>query len=193
MNVTTIEPTPDLLAQYGAIPMRLEVRSILEVTLVEGGMGGLTMQERPVTSPWLKDYDADGDRPRDWARIFDVSSWGFFLARSEEGSLLGGATVAFRTEGVHMLEGRSDMGVLWDIRVDPKARGRGVGTALFEHAMDWLRERGAVRLKVETQNINVPACRFYHKRGCTLGAISRFAYHEPELAHEVQLLWYREL
>lgn len=44
---------------------------------------------------------------------------------------------------------------------------------------------------VETQSTNVPACRFYARQGCTLGAIHRFAY--PALPHEVQLLWDRDL
>jgi hypothetical protein len=44
---------------------------------------------------------------------------------------------------------------------------------------------------VETQNINVPACRFYARMRCTLGAIHRYAY--PDLPGEAQLLWYRTL
>ena len=46
-------------------------------------------------------------------------------------------------------------------------------------------------MKVETQNVNVPACRFYARQGCVLGAINRFAY--PDLPDEVQLLWYKTL
>jgi len=46
-------------------------------------------------------------------------------------------------------------------------------------------------MNVETQNVNVPACRFYVSQGCYLGAIRRFAY--AELPDEVQLLWYRDL
>jgi hypothetical protein len=51
--------------------------------------------------------------------------------------------------------------------------------------------RGCRRLKVETQNTNVPACRLYASQGCTLGAIHRFAY--PELPEEIQLLWYKDV
>ncbi len=39
--------------------------------------------------------------------------------------------------------------------------------------------------------INVPACRFYAKQGCVLGAIDRYAY--PDHPDEVQLLWYKEI
>jgi len=44
---------------------------------------------------------------------------------------------------------------------------------------------------VETQNVNVPACRFYARMGCVLGGIHRFAY--PELPGEARLLWYKAL
>lgn len=55
----------------------------------------------------------------------------------------------------------------------------------------WARERGRRTLKVETQNTNVPACRFYRRMGCALGAIDLFAYaHLPD---EVQLMWFKEL
>jgi hypothetical protein len=46
-------------------------------------------------------------------------------------------------------------------------------------------------MKIETQNINVPACRFYAKHGFILGAVNRFAY--PELPDEVELIWCKEL
>ena len=51
----------------------------------------------------------------------------------------------------------------------------------------WAAARGCRRLKVETQNINVPACRFYERQGCVLAEVRRDAY--PELPGEIQLLW----
>jgi GNAT superfamily N-acetyltransferase len=83
------------------------------------------------------------------------------------------------------------MSGLGDIRVSPEARGKGVGARLFAAVEFWARARGCTRLKVETQNINVPACRFYARQGCVLGAIHRFAY--PDLPGEVMLLWYKDL
>ena len=83
------------------------------------------------------------------------------------------------------------MAVLWDIRVSPEARGRGVGSALFAAAEAWAKARGCRELKVETQNVNVPACRFYMRQGCVLGAVNRRAY--PGLPAEIQLLWYKDL
>jgi GNAT superfamily N-acetyltransferase len=90
-----------------------------------------------------------------------------------------------------MLEGRRDLAVLWDLRVAPQVRGRGVGAALFGAVADWAVGQGCRQLKVETQNTNVAACRFYARQGCVLGALNRFAY--PDLPEEVQLLWYKVL
>jgi GNAT superfamily N-acetyltransferase len=39
-------------------------------------------------------------------------------------------------------------------------RGLGIGAALFRAAERWAVARGARWLKVETQNVNVAACRF---------------------------------
>jgi ribosomal protein S18 acetylase RimI-like enzyme len=80
---------------------------------------------------------------------------------------------------------------LWDLRVRPEVRSAGIGTDLYRAVEDWARNRGCRTLKVETQNINVPACRFYARMGCTLGAVDRFAY--PDLPDEVQLIWRKEL
>lgn len=179
------------LAAYGRIPIRFEVREVLECTLHDGGLGGITLASRPLDSPYVKDYDAiEGEGPERWLERFDTSRWGLLVATAQ-GESVGGATLAFDTPGVEMLEGRRDLAVLWDLRVAPPARGRGVGAALFRAAVAWARASGCTRLKVETQNVNLPACRFYARQGCRLGAIHRFAY--PSLPDEVQLLWYLEL
>jgi GNAT superfamily N-acetyltransferase len=180
----------DELAEYARIPIAFEVRSVLDVEARGGGLGGFALAERAVEVPWIKDYDQGEDRPLRWARRFDVSRWRAFAAHVD-GRMVGGAVVAWNTPGVHMLEERRDLAVLWDIRVLPSARGQGVGAALFRAAQAWARERGCRQMKIETQNVNVPACRFYARMGCELGAIHRFAY--PDLPDEVQLLWYREL
>lgn len=190
MSVVVTEGPADQLAEYARIPIAFEVHSVLEVEVRGGGLGGFVLVERAVDTPWVKDYDEGADRPARWARRFDVSRWRAFAAHVDE-RRVGGAVVAWSTQGVHMLEERSDLAVLWDIRVLPSARGQGVGAALFRAAEAWARARGCRQLKIETQNINVPACRFYAHMGCELGSIHRFAY--PELPDEVQLLWYRDL
>jgi GNAT superfamily N-acetyltransferase len=104
---------------------------------------------------------------------------------------VGGVVVAYDTEGVFMLEGRKDLAAVWDIRIQPDDRGRGIGSQLFQRAVNWARTRGCRHLTAETQNINVPACRFYAKQGCELRAIDRYAY--PDHPDEVQLIWHMSI
>ncbi len=137
-----------------------------------------------------KDYDAiKGEGPTRW-RLWDLTNWGFLAAFADQ-RRVGGAIIAWQTEGIDMLEGRADLAVLWDIRVAPDVRGQGVGARLIDHVERWARARDCRTLKIETQNINVPACRFYARSGCTLGAVFLHAY--PELPEEVQMLWYKDL
>jgi len=188
MEVEVSEEPVSALAEFARIPIAFEVRSLLDVS-EEGG--GFVLTERGLAVPRVKDYDAiGGEGPTRWADRFDLSNWGFLLARVD-GRPVGAAVVAFDTPGVDMLEGRRDLAVLWDLRVAPDARGQGVGSALFRAAEAWARARGCTQLKIETQNINVPACRFYAGQGCVLGAANRSAY--PELPDEIQLLWYKDL
>jgi GNAT superfamily N-acetyltransferase len=177
------------LARYAAIPMTLEVQTVFDVRLLENGLAGIRLVETAV-KPYVKDYDEFGG-PLSWLGEFDTSRWGFFLAVHNGGQAVGAAAIAWNTNGVNMLEDRSDLSVLWDIRVHPDWRKQGVGRALFLRAAEWSRQRGCVRMKIETQNVNVPACRFYAAQGCQLGDIRRFAYQdEPAVAHEIQLNWY---
>lgn len=183
--------TPGALGEHARVSIAFVVDRILEVTLVNGGFGGMPIAEVPVPNPYLKDYDAiEGEGPTRWAKHFDVSNWGMISA-FRDGARAGGAVIAFRTEGLRMLDGRDDVAVLWDLRVAPGQRGSGVGSALFRAAEDWAGARDCGWLKIETQNVNVAACRFYHRMGCSLGAINLFAY--PDLPAEAQLLWWKDL
>lgn len=187
------EISPDRLSVYNTIPSRFLVRSMLDPEPVEDGLGGILLCEVRVEAPYVKDYDSYGELPTDWPVKFDTRNWGFFLA-VDGARPVGAAAVAFDTTGVFMLEARRDLSVLWDIRVAPEAKSRGVGRLLFEYAVSWSRARGCVQMKIETQNVNVPACRFYHSMGCQLGEIRRFGYAAiPAVAHEVMLCWYLDL
>jgi GNAT superfamily N-acetyltransferase len=183
--------SPDALDEYARISIAFLVDRILEVAPVDGGLNGMSLAETPIADPYVKDYDAlEGEGPTRWATHFDLSNWGL-LSAFLDGARAGGAALALRTENLHMLDGRDDVAALWDIRVAPEARGSGVGSALFRAAEDWAAARGCGWLKIETQNVNAAACRFYQRMGCSLGAIDRFAY--PDLPAEVQLLWWKEL
>ncbi len=165
MNIEITEEPIIAAAELAGISIAFEVERVFDVSVRAGGLGGLVLSERRLDVPYVKDYDTmAGEHPTEWARRFDVSNWGLIGAHSN-GVRVGGAVVAFNTEGVNMLERRKDLAVLWDIRVAPEARGRGVGCALFRAVEAWAAARGCTQLKIETQNINVPACRFYARQG----------------------------
>ncbi len=191
MGIKIVEISSSRLAEYASIPIRIKVKSILQPVLVEDGLGGILLRETPVETPYVKDYNSYGEYPTDWPKKFDVSKWVFLLAMDGE-TPVGAATVAFDTTGVFMLEARWNLSVLWDIRVKPEARG--VGIPLFRYAANWSRIRGCTQMKIETQNINIPACRFYQRMGARLGEIHRYGYAAiPAVADEVMLNWYLDL
>jgi ribosomal protein S18 acetylase RimI-like enzyme len=191
MTIEVRDETMAALSEHARISIAFEVCSLFHIEARDGGLSGFTLVERRVDEPWFKDYDADQEHgPMSWPTRFDTSNWG--LVSAWDGSTrVGGAVIAFDTPGLHMLEGRRDLAVVWDIRVAPQARRSGVGSMVFRAAEAWSRARGCVRLDVETQNINVAACRFYARMGCELRRIDRFAY--AELPHEVELLWSKQL
>ena len=90
-----------------------------------------------------------------------------------------------------MCEGKNDLAVLWDIRVDSAHRSKGTGKLLFQAAMDFAISKNCNMLKIETQNTNVPACKFYKSMGCTLEKITLHAY--SEFPNEIQFFWYNKL
>jgi GNAT superfamily N-acetyltransferase len=190
-KVNVVQEDLARLPDHGQIPIAFEVRSILELAIADGGLGGFLLRERHLASPYVKDYDAvAADRPSVLSGRFNIENW-ILHSAWVEGRRVGGAVIAFKTDGLDMLEQREDLAMVWDLRVAPDVRGHGVGSALFSAAEAWSKARGCRQLKVETQSVNVAACRFYLRQGCTLGGIFRFAY--PSLPDEVQLLWYKEL
>lgn len=189
MQIEVIEEQPPDWVAYGSVPIRFTTRTVLEAR--PRASGGYELRERPVPTAQEKDYDAiAGEGPTRWASRFGVSRWGVLVAWAG-GQRVGGAVLVADTAGVDMLEGRSDLAVIWDLRVRLEWRGRGVGSRLFRAAEGWATRRGKAELKVETQNINAPACRFYARMGCELRTVNPGAY--PTLPDEVQYLWYKRL
>ena len=150
-----------------------------------------TLSVDPVARPWRKDYDAiETSGPRHWPKRFEVSKWGLFAAFVDD-RRVGGATVARDTANMHMLDGRTDLAFLLDLRVDDGHRTQGVGRALVEAAEAWSVDCGLVEMKVETQDINSRACGFYEAMGFTLAEVDPNAY--PDLPGETQIIWRKQL
>lgn len=175
------------LPQHTQIPIAFTVNRIIDVSSVADGAFCLT--SRAVEHPYVKDYDAV-ESPAQWPERFDLSNWGL-LSAYEGAWRVGGAVVALDTPAVNLLEGRADLALLWDLRVRAEVRGRGIGTQLFRAAEVWALNRGCSQMKIETQNVNAVACRFYERQGCSLRFANTAAYNT--LPDEVQLLWYKDL
>jgi streptothricin acetyltransferase len=182
------------LRSYSEVSIAFEVRSVYRIELPDNGLGGMTLHERTVSPTYVKDYDAYEDgSPEQWPRRFNIDNWGLFIGFGEK-EAVAGAAIAFNTPELQLMDKREDLAILWDIRVRPDQRRSGIGKNIFRHSCNWARKQGAVQLKIETQNVNVPACRFYKKLGCSLGQIDRYAYAgHPEVGHEIMLVWYYDL
>lgn len=180
------EDEPDL-AGYATIPIAFEVRTVARVSPTELGT---PLVVDAIAVPYIKDYDAADNGPLTWATRFDLRHWTFFIAHAN-GKRVGGAAVVYRAPDIDMLDSRRDVALLWDIRVAPEHRGQGVGTALLADVEAWARENDATWLEVETQDINVPACRCYARHGFELRSVDPDVY--ADLPNETQLLWSKRL
>ncbi|WML48808.1 GNAT family N-acetyltransferase [Neobacillus sp. PS3-34] len=175
------------LEGYAEIPISFEVKKILQVELANNGLGGIQLIEQDCT-PYIKDYDLDENaHPLNWPGQFDLDKWGLFVVVSE-GMYVGGAAIAPQMTGM-----KKDMAVLWDLRVHPDFRNNGVGGKLLDAAILWAKAQNHPKIMVETQNINVSACKFYSRKGFSLGTIDIQGYSDSPVENEIKLLWYMDL
>jgi len=192
MPITLHEIGPARYSQYAAIDAGFDVTSCLRVVPRDYGLAGLEFIEEPVEQPYRKEADCPEDSPLLWPPKSETGEFAAFLAL--EGDVpVGGAAVVVNPSAAFLFERRDTLAGLWDIRVHPEFRGMGIGSKLLLHAADWAKARGCTQMRIECQNTNVSACRFYAKY-CTLGGVERFGYAAcDDVSHEVMLLWYRDL
>lgn len=70
------KPLPAALSEHATISIAFVVDRILEVRVLDGGLGGMLLTETAVTDPYVTDYDAiEGAEPQRWPGRFDVSNW----------------------------------------------------------------------------------------------------------------------
>jgi RimJ/RimL family protein N-acetyltransferase/GNAT superfamily N-acetyltransferase len=161
--------TPPALDEYASVPIAFEVSEVLDAKDLAGTPSLRKVTVRREATPYVKDYP-----PVDLTRCST-------FAATQDSRRVGGAAV----------ERRDDLVVLWDIRVEPNTRHRGVGTALLEAVEKWAVNNDVSWLEVETQNINVPAYTFYLKNGFTVTDVRAAAY--SELPDEVLILLHKRL
>ena len=85
------------------------------------------------------------------------------LVADQAGAVVGYCYAAL--EGQDWLSLRGPAGVIYDILVDPAARGRGVGRRLLDAVLETLTERGAPRVVLFTATGNEAAQRLFAEAG----------------------------
>ncbi|MBN2790777.1 MAG: GNAT family N-acetyltransferase [Candidatus Delongbacteria bacterium] len=188
MNLTIKQVPISFLKNYHEVPIRFTSDVIYPKEIFSGIVEDIKLVEIPVPI-FTKDYD-EHESPFKWSENWDISNWRILRAELD-GNYVAGAVIAYNTNGVNMLEGRDDIAVLWDIRVSPDHKGKGIGGKLFREAVKFAEEKNCEFLKIETQNINVNACKFYKKMGCYLGKYSVDAY--KDLTDEIMMMWYYDI
>ena len=88
-----------------------------------------------------------------------------FVGVDEAGAVLGHGFCVFQQQLNSPL--MTDVKTLYidDICVDERARGRGVGRALYEHILDFARESGCHNVTLNVWSCNPGAMAFYEKLG----------------------------
>jgi Acetyltransferases len=77
-----------------------------------------------------------------------------------------------------------------DIAVAESGRGKGIGSALIEKAIEWAKQKELYGLMLETQDVNLLACRFYRKTGFEIGAVDTMLYSNFDCKDEKAIFWY---
>jgi streptothricin acetyltransferase len=75
--------------------------------------------------------------------------------------------------------------------VDANHRRLGIGHRLIEQAEHWTRSKNLLGIMLETQNNNVPACKFYERCGFKMRGFDTHLYKaiDPD-TDEIALYWY---
>ena len=89
-----------------------------------------------------------------------------FVCCDESGRVLGHGFCAMQHSGGRLMEAHDTL-YIDDICVDEAARGRGAGRALYEHILDYAREKGCYNVTLNVWTCNPGAMRFYEKLGLT--------------------------
>ena len=79
-----------------------------------------------------------------------------------------------------------------DIAISQNHRKNGIGTKLIEKAVEWAKSKNLLGLMLETQDVNLLACRFYNKLGFKIGGVDTMLYTNFDNADEKAVFWYMQ-
>lgn len=185
MVIETRKITQTLLDEYSRVSIGFIADSIYELDRLYSGLEGIRLREISVDR-FEKNYDTESHNPSHLKKKFDTDNWRVITA-VDQGEMIAGAIIAYNTNGINLLEGKQDLALLWDLRVNPDYRGQNIGTKIINEVKSWAIEQQCTRVKIETQNINVKACKFYVKQGAILTGYNMHCYNDnPD---EIQFIW----
>jgi GNAT superfamily N-acetyltransferase len=128
--------------------------------------------------PYTKNY---GPRHAEWMEYDSNPNKMIFLAYVNV-ELAGEVRIAKHWNSYALLD---------DFVVEPKFRRQGVGSALIQRCIEWAKEHSFVGITLETQDINIPACKLYESCGFTLRGFDTHLYNGLNLFNdEIALFWY---
>lgn len=104
------EPTRKVLKEYSNISIEYKVDSVYNLEWKNNGLGGIMIVEEAI-DPYYKNYDSIDDNPSLLLEEFNLENWSVVSAFDGD-TRIGGAIIAYNTEGVNMLEGRDDLVII---------------------------------------------------------------------------------
>jgi GNAT superfamily N-acetyltransferase len=117
-----------------------------------------------------------------WVQAVLTERWGSPFAACLSGlhdaTMLPGVVAELGGQPAGLLTYRIDGDGCEVVTLDSLSPGHGIGTALLQAAADLARSRGCRRLWLTTTNDNLPALRFYQRRGLDLVRLHHGAVHE---------------
>jgi ribosomal protein S18 acetylase RimI-like enzyme len=182
INLRPLEP--------GDIPNLPQIRPTYKATsilaLEKSGTGlelGWQLVEHALPQPFDKGALYD----------FDEIAQGDILARLERPDDTYQRVAEYNDQLVGLLDMElqpwNDTALLWNLMIDLDFRGQGLGRRLWHRALEFAREAEVRAIMIETQNNNVPACKFYARMGCQLVGMNEVYYANDGSQTEVALFW----
>lgn len=122
-----------------------------------------------------------GEPDREWVQAFVAKRWHSSVVvsrgRVHDPARLPGFIARERGEPVGLVTYRTEDGECEVVTIDSLREGIGVGSALLEAVREEAASDDCRRLWLITTNDNLPALRFYQKRGFSLVAVHRVILH----------------
>jgi streptothricin acetyltransferase len=174
MKITIREMDASAIRSFKNYGSSFEVTSKLEL-YAENGKIHYTIVDVP---PYIKQYGSEKIDPNTYLANLDRIVFFAYVDDQLAGQ-------------IRVLKYWNNYAYIDDIAVNENYRGRGVGRALMERAIEWAKSKGFPGMMLETQNNNVAGCRLYARCGFELCGFDTHLYKAIDPGtDEIALYWY---